>query len=360
MFVRIDNKGNNPLLKAYQNGNFDEFEKLVDDGVNVNCTHPNGLSLIQDILKNRMLFDIEHNDKFLNKILKSNVHLGLLGVSDMPLNTCIKLHSHKNMKKILKYGIDVNSYGETIYHDSFQKRNPPIFIAIEYAFLREIKIILKMKPDLKLLSCCNETVLNFLIKKNKSSKVGTIMSLLMKNGADPRQKNSIGSSLLHTMAMTIDKKELFDIVFNENVDINAIDNDGCTPLMNSVHFGNIETMMILLDRQADVNMRTKSGMTSVMIAVLDGDFEKFKILVKHGADLSIKDNDGNNASYYLAINNNTLFFDEFLNFFENYPNLLDEKNNAGLSAFNVMDCNGVGQHCSVVKMSKLIRDSMKS
>lgn len=67
--------------------------------------------------------------------------------------------------------------------------------------------------------------------------------------------------------------------------------DGFTPLGLASHFGNEETVKLLLDQGADINTRSKDGNLNNMAihAAIAGNHEHIvKLLIEHGADLDIK------------------------------------------------------------------------
>lgn len=67
--------------------------------------------------------------------------------------------------------------------------------------------------------------------------------------------------------------------------------DGFTPLGLAAHFGNEETLKVLLDHGADVNARSKDGNLNNMAihAAIAGNFEHIvKVLIDHGADVNAR------------------------------------------------------------------------
>ena len=97
------------------------------------------------------------------------------------------------------------------------------------------------------------------------------------------------------------RTELMDMSYKGNIkrikellkagaNINAIDNQGFTPLINAVSGEQTEAVKLLLNNGANVNARTKHGMTALIGAVKDGNIEMVRALLAKNADKMVKFN----------------------------------------------------------------------
>jgi hypothetical protein len=80
-----------------------------------------------------------------------------------------------------------------------------------------------------------------------------------------------------------------------DLDINAKDAEGKTPLMIAAASGNVEIVKFLLDRDADINITEKEGNTALMMASYSGNVETVKLLLGRGADINITEKEGKTA-----------------------------------------------------------------
>lgn len=98
-----------------------------------------------------------------------------------------------------------------------------------------------------------------------------------------------------------DRTELMDMSYKGNIkrikellkagaNINAVDNQGFTPLINAVSGEQTEAVKLLLNNGANVNAHTKHGMTALIGAVKDGNIEMVRLLLTKNADKTIKFN----------------------------------------------------------------------
>jgi ankyrin repeat protein len=87
-------------------------------------------------------------------------------------------------------------------------------------------------------------------------------------------------------------------------DVNALNEEGATPLMVAAESGDTEAVHKLIARKADVNRKHRdSGKTALMLAAAKGHAEVVDALLAAGAAVDIRDND-NRTAYSYAFQNN--------------------------------------------------------
>ena len=85
-------------------------------------------------------------------------------------------------------------------------------------------------------------------------------------------------------------------LLDQRANVNAVDENGITPLMYAAHSGVTSTVKLLLDRGADVNAKaTILGFTALMNAAGFGDVEMVEALLNKGAKVNETNNDGATA-----------------------------------------------------------------
>ena len=168
-----------------------------------------------------------------------------------------------------------------------------------------------------LLSCWlenNEQALTIAIMKGDLHK---IEQLLLKEYDINTKGGALGGTTLHT-AITYDYRprggvfahlkireknekdkevkitQMLKILLDNEANINALDNQGYTPLALSVRRNLMSAVKILLERGADVNLKNRYANTPLHLAIQPiSNIEIVELLLENGADVHIKDNNGN-------------------------------------------------------------------
>lgn len=113
-----------------------------------------------------------------------------------------------------------------------------------------------------------------------------VIDMLIQNGVSPDEKDNAGRNALF---WHVYDEKIFEMILPLVQDIDAIDNNGKTPLANAVLIGKPECVGSLLARGADANIATNDGKTPLYFAIMrDGNIEKAKLLIEHGARVNEK------------------------------------------------------------------------
>ena len=86
-------------------------------------------------------------------------------------------------------------------------------------------------------------------------------------------------------------------------DVNYVSNEG-TALMAATVKGNLPLAKLLLNNGADPNLTNSSGMTALMYAVQFKSIEMVKFLLENKANKLLKNNEGKTAFEYAVFSNN--------------------------------------------------------
>ena len=122
--------------------------------------------------------------------------------------------------------------------------------------------------------------------------------LLHRNGADLHVRAYSGRNPLHAAAFSGNFEVVRILIEYNPADINALDEDGWTPLhltLEGRHFNGGSALRFMLEHGADINVRDQVGRTPLHWASSYGALEVVRLLVEHGADVEAKGNDGMTA-----------------------------------------------------------------
>ena len=117
-----------------------------------------------------------------------------------------------------------------------------------------------------------------------------------------------------------------------NIDIDIIDNDGCTVLHQSARSGSYEVFRYFAPKGSDIHLKTKNGRTCLHIAAFSGHLNLCKILINnHRFNVNISDKDGCTALHHSAISGK---YELFTYFADMMPDIY-VKTKAGLNCLHI-------------------------
>lgn len=125
---------------------------------------------------------------------------------------------------------------------------------------------------------------------------------LLQAGALPNACDPQGNTPLH-VAATSGHSLAITILCNhgKDLDINAQNNDGETPLYLASQHGDIHCLNSLIESGADVNLATNTGYTPLHTAAQNNNYQCVRTLVQAGADMTRQPH-GSNLFEYTAEN----------------------------------------------------------
>jgi ankyrin repeat protein len=181
-----------------------------------------------------------------------------------PLMLSASLGKLKASRALLAHGVPVDSVDP--------RGSSALDLAVEgyvrqFGSLREIK---GKYPDLGGRWLCEEMC--------KLDNLPTIIRLLLDHGAGMVGGFRYLSRSLD-LAIKFDSREVFEILLEYVLDINAKDLDGVTPLYLAVCHGNMEVVKLLLSRGADIDFEDQNGVKLPDIAERFGHIELEDYLV---------------------------------------------------------------------------------
>ncbi|KAF4434154.1 hypothetical protein FACUT_8006 [Fusarium acutatum] len=209
-----------------------------------------------------------------------------------PLHCAAEIEgSRATMEALLSYGakIDIrNQWGET-----------PLLRAAMGASVDEIEFLIRRGADVTAQDGEDENCLHKAMGRRQ--EIFEIVRFLLENGARADSRNKDGETCLHILAhwgpVTPSTGDLIQLVTSHGTDINAIGNDGNTPLHLVTRYRPAKTLSTFADQPGlDFNARNHLGQTPLHVVasrlylLLEDGMEALAILIRKGADINALDN----------------------------------------------------------------------
>ena len=169
----------------------------------------------------------------------------------------------ENSVKLLSYAIKKGAEINVLDEYNFS----PLHRAVETGNLDVVKVLVENGADVNISSQGKGrgTPIMWIAKIEGNPDIARY---LIDKGADLKVKNTYNENLLHLSSGTSkDKLDMIRLFIKGNVDINARDNEGRTPLHCAVLRDNKEVIATLLSAGADPNAKDNNGKTPFSMAV---------------------------------------------------------------------------------------------
>jgi ankyrin repeat protein len=116
----------------------------------------------------------------------------------------------------------------------------------------------------------------------------------------PNAVGANGENVLSYIGRRPKQEEIINYFIGKGVDVNRVDNEGNTALMNAAASNrDLGTIELLLSNVKDINLLNKKGVSALAMAVRSNSVEVVDLLIQRGADLKVVDANGDNLAYYL-------------------------------------------------------------
>ncbi|PRD22307.1 UNVERIFIED_CONTAM: Ank3 [Trichonephila clavipes] len=265
-----NNIHDSPLFLAIENGNFEIIEFLIAEGADINLTNFFGFKALHFSILHRkkevvayliqkganindpcyrqtpLQLAVQNNDFEMAQVLINNgAEIDAESDSGLtPLCLAVRNNNKEIVKILLKYGADIN-YGESL----------PLSTAIVFGLNNIAEILLdNEKIDIHYCGIDGNSLLHIAAKQGNHF----IVESLLDRGADA---NAItlqnGISSLHCAA-DAGYVEIVKILLKNKAKINAVSNDGLTPLLLATSKGHASVVKLLLENGANAKKYTEA------------------------------------------------------------------------------------------------------
>ena len=342
MLIRINTRKDNDLQWAYEKRDIEEFKDLIKNGANVNClSGTSGFSLLESVVLNANDIEDNLNKLFFNELLNADVHLQPISNGANVLELAIKFQNDIHyMSSLLQAGFSVDDIGVACDMNIPRKRPSPIYVALDTGDRSKIELILKYKPNLELRCHGVSPILHYFIQ-NCKPEIFDLFGKLIESGADINAINYNNESVLHAIAskeILHNKKEIFELLINHNIDINLKNKQSRTSLELACFSNNTDVINFCIENNAIIDEKDEDGITISMKCASNKKYNSLKILLKNGASTLVTDNKGNTIAHYIIgqSTRNRKITKVQIDFFKKLSHLLFTENNVGMSVMKII------------------------
>jgi hypothetical protein len=164
----------------------------------------------------------------------------------------------------------------------------PLVIAVEHNNLKEVKRLISRGANVNVI---DENIDKTPLAQAVSNSNLKIVKMLLYAGARVDLRNGEGRTAL----MYVKDTEMVTELVIVGADVNAVDNEGNTPLIIASGLDNKEVIQKLIESGADINAENKEGVTPIVAAIEDAKVENVEVLIKAGVNINKKNKDGKTA-----------------------------------------------------------------
>ncbi|KAF0323758.1 ankyrin [Colletotrichum asianum] len=206
--------------------------------------------------------------------------------NETPLHVVALFGNMQIAKLLVESGADVSAkdcYGNT-----------PLHIAASHELLDIIQVLLDAGADMNAVNNNGNPVLHHALSDSPAAT-----KFLIQAGADTSLRGQFGTTLLH---LPKGSEGLFDVLLDCGGDLEAVNDDGATPLHDTAAYGTAQHLQRLITVGANVNATTKKGETALHLTAGDPDAPylgedeeseaKARLLVAAGVDVKARTTSG--------------------------------------------------------------------
>lgn len=276
-----DSLGNTPLhLAIRENSSLDSMNYLLDCGADIDARNSAGESLLYMVVK--------QNNKEAGEIL---INKGAdIYASDS--NGTSPLYLALTAKDDVRNWFFCKAVVESVDGNG----NTPLHYAVNWNNENGIEYIINAKGDVSKKNSAGETPLFNAVRHNSAAAI----NILIKYGANPNARDFLLDTPLHHAVRGPYMAAIDSLVVQKDIEINARNLAGKTPLSQAVIANQGEVTGKLIKYGADVNAYDDTGVTVLMDAVQNKSMNTFDLLLSAKANVNLPDMNGRNAYHEAA------------------------------------------------------------
>ncbi|WP_257282254.1 ankyrin repeat domain-containing protein [Endozoicomonas sp. ISHI1] len=252
------------FYRACFEGNLDQVEKSLAEGVNVNAA-------IDDDFTALMLASGQGHEDIVERLIDAGADLNAQTNNGA---TSLFIAAQENNTDCVRILIEARADPNAARSNGATA----LFIAAQENNTDSMKLLIEAKADLNARTKNDVTPLLIAAQKNNTDCV----KLLIEAKADFNIRNKDGVTPLY-IAAEMDNTDCVKLLINAGADLNAAQSDGATPLYISAEVGNTDCVKLLINAGADLNAALSDGTTPLSIATETGSDDCVFLLINAGA-----------------------------------------------------------------------------
>ena len=351
--IKNNDEENTALIYACESINIDMVKALLEYNANPNVQDKWG--------RTPLIIACDYRSYDIAKILlDNNADINLSdNRKETPLMYSVNGHNIEIAELLLKYNPDLtlkNNYEETaldIAHNKNIYQDKMVKLILD-ASSKEIKFLYavienKIDDVLKYISegvDINNAVygkygFNALLLASRSH-YKEIIKILLEHNADVNFRSYLNNTALEYISNNDNNFDIAEEFIKRGADVNAMDNDGITPLMCAASYNAEKILNLLIENNAGINIQNKLGYSALILAAMHNHIDIVKILIENKADVFARDAYGRRALYYASRNEN---YDMF-NIFKSYHDKEYKRNSKFLNSVSYGEIEKVSKYIS--------------
>lgn len=252
-------KSNEQLFAAIIEGDIEQIQRLIEEGLNVNLADENGCTLVH-------LAAFNNKKEIVEFLFEKGANINAVDKEQRtPLHYAVSEGHEEIVKFLLEKGANINvvdQQGGTLLHFATWNNKKGL-----------VKFLLKKGADINAEDHHGWTPLRHAVHQDNKEMV----AFLLQEGADICTVDKEGFTLLHSAASK-GHEEMVKFLLTKGININALDEDRCTPLHFAVQINDKVIVELLLKGGADANIVDKEGFTPLHYAIYHGYKEMIELL----------------------------------------------------------------------------------
>lgn len=314
------------LYSAAETGDLGLLEEAINSGADVNAANQNddGNTALHIASRNGFL-------PIVNRLLQMNPSVDL---PNLKSETALYLAIKGGHVEVAEELLAKNANAKAVWiNEQLKNEEPLLHTACQQGDPGLVKALLDKGADVNAADLFGWTLLHNAIYHGHPK----IVQMVLERGADGSAADFHGNMPLHMAIelMVCEKNQLaeagkdvtefnkcymtlwrrsdvLNVLLANDVDVNAKDEDGLTPLHIASKRGDLAIVIALLDKRAYINAEDKNGLTPLHLASQEGDLAIVRALLDKGAYIDARDNRGLSPLHLAVYNRHMNVVNELL------------------------------------------------
>ena len=276
-------RGANALMLAARAGNKKVFDAALSSGIDIDTRDDNDHTLLMQAVMNDHIHIVESLFNHGPAAIATVEDRNKIGETALLL-ACKKNENLKEASNKLAIVKEIISRGANVNIKENLNGMTPLLFAAQNGFIEVAKLLIENLANINEKSNNGATPLLLAIEFCHID----LAKFLIDAGADIHAQTNDGTNLLHAAAKHA--PEFISPLLRLGISLEAVDQQGASPLMCAVSQGKIDSVKLLLENGANVNASQQADdLTPLMLAVAKGNDPIAKLLLNQNANVQLSE-----------------------------------------------------------------------